>query len=151
MGKMLLGTGNVTILANTDEEWDSLLGAVETPFIRTLDEWDEFVSSERVKNGVLASLDHADLMIFRNHLQFDEATRNGKPYRRGCSGWYHGDLVEQHKFTDSQLEEVAALFGVGGERFRAQRDKFGDICSGNVCCRTRLNFNCPDGKPGCGC
>ena len=151
MKRMNLGKGKITALANTDSEWNALCGAAESSFIRSMDDWDEFVSSDSVKDSVLSTLTHADLMIFRNHLQFHEATRNGVAYRRGCAGWYVGDLITDHKFTEEQLHQVAALFGVGPERMTAVRDKFGDICDGEVCCRPRLNFFCPDGKPDCTC
>jgi hypothetical protein len=149
--KINLGRGKITALANTDSEWNVLCGAAEASFIRSINDWDEFVSSGRVKDSVLSTLSNADLMMFRSHLQFHEATRNGVAYRRGCAGWYVGDLMKDHKFTDEQLQQVAALFGIGPTRMKAVQHKFGDICDGEVCCRPRQNFFCPDGKPDCTC
>jgi hypothetical protein len=151
MGKMSLGVGRVTVLGNSDEEWKAIKCAAETQFIRALDEWDDFVSSGEIKDSVLGELDRIELMVFRNYLQFGEVTRNGRPFQRGISTWYYGDLAEKHGFREEQLVKVAGLFGIGPERFLATRDKFGDICNGDVCCRSRPNFNCPDGKPDCSC
>jgi hypothetical protein len=149
---ILFGGDNVHNLANDEDQWNALKSARQTPFVRCLADWDELVSSGGLQGTPLARLSRADLMVFRSHLQFDETSRNGTAYSRGCAGWYHGELVDQFNLSDAELEAVAAIFGISAERYRAAvRDKFGDICNGNVCCRPRLHFNCPDGKPNCTC
>lgn len=138
-------------LAEADHEWAAVASAKGTPFVRSMDDWDAFVSSPSFRESPLGALSAADLTAFRSALHFDQASRNGVVFRRCCSGWYYGDLVSKYAFSRSKLEQVAAMFGQGPGRFAKTADKFGDICNGEVCCRPRDNFNCPDGNPDCGC
>jgi hypothetical protein len=144
MAKMSFGKGQVATPANTDAEWNAIARAYDTPFIRHIEEWDEFVNGELLQESPFGRLSPSDLAVFRSHLLFDESRRNGQPYRRCCSGWYYGDLIKDHKFTKTELADVAALFGVGPQRLSHIEDKFGDICDDEVCCRPRTAYACPD-------
>ena len=138
-------------LANSDAEWNTITGAKDSPFIRSLPDWDVAVADGRIKSSPLSKLGPEAMKRFRNRLRFVEISLNGIPKKRCCIGWFYGDLKKTRGYTLEDLLQVAALFGVGPKRFARTSDKFGDICDGDVCCRTRISYNCPDGKPDCGC
>lgn len=138
-------------LANTHDEWKSIVIAERCDFVRSMAEWDAAVANGVIHKTSLAKLKPDGLEKFRQELKFLQVMVNGLSVKSCCISWYYGDLVDKHGFTDAEVHQVAALFGIGPERFLATSNKFGDICDGDVCCRPRPNFNCPDGKPDCTC
>lgn len=129
----------------------TLTSAEESPFIRSLSEWDAAVTIRHVHSKPLSRLDADALNRFREQLRFVEVAINGTTMKRCCISWYYGELLEKYQFTNTEVLQVAALFGIGIERFARTANKFGDFCNGNVCCRPRTAYNCPDGNPDCGC
>jgi hypothetical protein len=138
-------------VANTDEEWKKLSTAESSPFVRSLGDWEEFVNSAKLRTHALGGLDPAIMDNFRKDLKFVEVRVNGEIVKQCCISWHYGELIQKGQFSHEQVLEVAAVFGVGADRFARTADKFGDICDGDLCCRPRLAFNCPDGNPDCGC
>ena len=129
-------------LADTDEEWLALSKAPDSPFIRSLEDWDAAVKGAAAASP-LAALPSQTLERFRDQLRFVEIRINGEPYRKFLLGFYFGDLVEEHGYSEDQLLEVAAMFGIGPQRFRSLRDYFGDFGPDErIICRRRPYFYC---------
>jgi hypothetical protein len=146
-----MNPGMVTILANSDKDWKALTTTEGSSFIRTLSEWEAAITNRRIHGTPLSRLDADGLARFQEQLRFTEVTVNGIPVKRCCISWYYGELTEKYHFTPAEVLDVAALFGIGPERFARTADKFGDLCDGDVCCRPRIAYNCPDGNPACNC
>jgi len=137
--------GEVLELANSGGAWRRLSAASNTPFVRSLDDFDRFVRGNEFRNCPLARLTESELAQFRSKLQFDEARRNGIPYRLRLVSFYYGDLIAHHEFTRRDVEDVAAVFGIGPAFFAQRQDYFGDFdANGNNCCRPRTAYFCGD-------
>jgi hypothetical protein len=129
--------------ANNEREWVSLAAAPRSPFIRSLEEFDAHAKKERFDASVLGGLPTVDLRRFRANLRFVEVSLNSVPQRRYLLSFYYRDLVKKHRLSESQLLEVAALFGIGPKLFGATPHRFGDFDkAGNIICRPRLYFFC---------
>ncbi|WP_332879761.1 hypothetical protein [Massilia sp. S19_KUP03_FR1] len=97
--------------------------------------------------SVLDLLEPEDLTLFKSTVQFRrEEVYDGddKPVttRLGVATFSVEVLVKKYKFTPDQIQEVAALFGIGPERFWARYHYFGDTYP-EPHCESRPYYNCP--------
>jgi hypothetical protein len=130
-------------LAENRRQWVSLASSRNTPFIRSLSEFDAHATDGRFSQSALGGLPSAALDKFRASLRFVEVSLNGAPRRRYLLSFGYRQLVKKYRFSDTQLLEVAALFGIGPKLFGATPHRFGDFDkNGNIICRPRLYFFC---------
>ena len=128
--------------ANCDETWNELISAKDSQFIRTQEELDLFDFS-----SILSELSAEDLKEFKSTINFrreDVFNEAGKLIvtRQGVSTFSIEILVKKYKFDPDKIEKVAAVFGIGPDRFWKRYHYFGDTYP-TPHCVSRLYYNCP--------
>lgn len=129
--------------AMCDKSWNELVSAVDSPFIRTNEQFE----SSNFSDTELSILSPEDLLLFRSTVQFrreDVFNSEGKLIvsKKGVSTFSVEILVKKYKFTPDQIENVAAIFGIGPERFWTRYHYFGDTYP-QPHCEPRDYYNCP--------
>jgi hypothetical protein len=134
---------SVPALANTYRAWTRLSKETQSPFIRSLEEFDAIVAGRKHLQSPLGNLPIAAQKEFRSHLRFVNISVNGVPRNRYLLSFYCGDLVKKHGLSEKQLEQVAALFGIGPKLFGQLYHYFGDFGPNEqIICRKRPYFFC---------
>lgn len=129
--------------ATCDQDWNEMVSATTAPFIRTKEEFE----SSSFSSTELSVLSDEDLILFKSSVKFrreDIFNDDGELVvsKKGVSTFSVEILVKKYKFTPDQIENVAALFGIGPERFWARYHYFGDTYP-QPHCVPRKHYNCP--------
>lgn len=128
--------------ANCDNSWNEIITAKASKFIRTQKDLDKFDFS-----SILTELSPADLNEFKSTFKFrreDVFDETGKLIvtKQGVSTFSVEILVKKYKFDPDKIEKVAAVFGIGPERFWRRYHYFGDLYP-TPHCVPRPYYNCP--------
>lgn len=129
--------------ATCENSWNELVSAKESSFIRTREQFETF----NFLNSELSILSPEDLLVFQSTFQFrreDVFDDEGKLVvsKKGISTFSVEILVKKYNFTPDQVEKVAAIFGIGPERFWSRYHYFGDTYP-QPHCVSRPYYNCP--------
>jgi hypothetical protein len=129
--------------ASCDESWNNLLSAKTSTFVRTKENFESFnfLDSELSRLSIEDLEEFKSTVRFRREDIFDEEG-NAITTKQGISTFSVEILVKKYSFTPDQIEKVAAIFGIGPERFWARYHYFGDTYP-QPHCVSRPYYNCP--------
>lgn len=128
--------------ANCAASWNELVSADKSSFIRTKEELENYDFS-----NLFSTISNDDLTEFKKTVEFrrEEVFNESEEkvaIKQGVSTFSVEVFIKKYNFTPDEIEKVAAIFGIGPNKFWSKYHYFGDLHP-YACCRPRAYYTCP--------